>query len=199
MKQAMKTVEWSLLALLSFIIIELVAVHGNAQNGPPPLSATGDLQPSPGTPLGGGPGSLGTKAYGIPSSYQNPSSMQSGASQAPSAIGSPQSAVPQQGPDSPIKMPEIGSFSQPEIATPQSRKSSSPQPTEAAPEILTFSTKPVAHENPLYAAISTSLGTFTVRLFPKYAPRNVRNFVELAKGEKEFTDARTSKRVRRPF
>ncbi|MEU9988682.1 peptidylprolyl isomerase [Streptomyces sp. NPDC048045] len=39
----------------------------------------------------------------------------------------------------------------------------------------------------LYATLKTSHGDIEVRLFPNHAPRTVRNFVELAQGEREWT------------
>jgi peptidyl-prolyl cis-trans isomerase A (cyclophilin A) len=43
----------------------------------------------------------------------------------------------------------------------------------------------------LTATLTTTQGTVTVRLFPDYAPKTVRNFVELAEGGREWTDPRT--------
>jgi peptidyl-prolyl cis-trans isomerase A (cyclophilin A) len=40
----------------------------------------------------------------------------------------------------------------------------------------------------LTATLTTTQGTVTVRLFPDYAPKTVRNFVELAEGGKEWTN-----------
>jgi peptidyl-prolyl cis-trans isomerase A (cyclophilin A) len=45
--------------------------------------------------------------------------------------------------------------------------------------------------NTLTATLRTSQGTVKVRLFPDHAPKTVRNFVELAKGSREWTDPRT--------
>ena len=50
-----------------------------------------------------------------------------------------------------------------------------------------------------YAVFETSLGTIVCRLFEKEAPKTVANFMELAEGKKEFTDARTRQRVKRSF
>src|SRR3712207_9432612 len=47
--------------------------------------------------------------------------------------------------------------------------------------------------------VKTTLGDITIRLFLTRTPRTVRNFLELAKGDREFTDAKTSKKVVRPF
>lgn len=43
----------------------------------------------------------------------------------------------------------------------------------------------------LYATLKTSLGDIEVRLFPNHAPKTVRNFVELAQGEREWTHPAT--------
>src|ERR1700752_692507 len=44
------------------------------------------------------------------------------------------------------------------------------------------------------ATLTTTQGTVTVRLFPDYAPKTVRNFVELAEGGREWIDPRTGAR-----
>ena len=44
------------------------------------------------------------------------------------------------------------------------------------------------------ATFVTSMGSFTVRLMPEHAPSTVANFVELAKGSKEWTDPRDRSR-----
>lgn len=49
------------------------------------------------------------------------------------------------------------------------------------------------------AVVRTSMGNFTIRLFNRQAPRTVEHFIQLAKGEKEFIDAKTGNKVRRPF
>ncbi len=46
----------------------------------------------------------------------------------------------------------------------------------------------------LYATLSTNFGEITVKLFPNHAPKTVRNFVELAEGQKEWTDPRTGQK-----
>ncbi|MFI6846400.1 peptidylprolyl isomerase [Kitasatospora sp. NBC_00085] len=43
----------------------------------------------------------------------------------------------------------------------------------------------------LIATLDTTLGTIKVRLFPNHAPKTVRNFVELAQGEREWTHPET--------
>ncbi|MDP1824945.1 MAG: peptidylprolyl isomerase [Archangium sp.] len=50
----------------------------------------------------------------------------------------------------------------------------------------------------LYATISTAHGDIVIRFFAKEAPKTVANFVGLAAGEKEFTDA-SGKPARRAY
>ncbi len=52
--------------------------------------------------------------------------------------------------------------------------------------------------NPV-AVIETSEGKVYIELFPKEAPKTVKNFIDLAQGKKEFTDPKTGKKVKRPF
>ena len=47
--------------------------------------------------------------------------------------------------------------------------------------------------------IRTSMGDIYVELFAKEAPQTVKNFVELAEGNKTFTDFKTKTMVKRPF
>jgi peptidyl-prolyl cis-trans isomerase A (cyclophilin A) len=49
------------------------------------------------------------------------------------------------------------------------------------------------------ATFETSMGTFKVKLYPDKAPITVKNFVELAKGEKEWTDPKTGKKEHKPL
>ncbi|MER5909822.1 peptidylprolyl isomerase [Streptomyces sp. NPDC001982] len=43
----------------------------------------------------------------------------------------------------------------------------------------------------LYATLKTNHGDIEIRLFPNHAPKTVKNFVELAQGEREWTHPRT--------
>lgn len=78
-----------------------------------------------------------------------------------------------------------------------------PQPSEpirpvAPSEIV--EAKPVEKTNKRTLAIfRTSVGNFTVRLFTKQVPRTSQHFIELVRGDKEFIDAKTGRKTRRPF
>lgn len=54
-------------------------------------------------------------------------------------------------------------------------------------------------EKKVFAKVYTTMGTFKIRLFSEYAPRTVKNFIDLATGQKEFVEALTSKKSTRPF
>lgn len=49
------------------------------------------------------------------------------------------------------------------------------------------------------AVIETSLGKIVIKLYEKEAPKTVANFVDLAKGTKEWLDPKTGQKVKRPF
>jgi peptidyl-prolyl cis-trans isomerase A (cyclophilin A) len=49
------------------------------------------------------------------------------------------------------------------------------------------------------ARFVTSMGSFTVQLMPQHAPQTVRNFVELATGDRSWTDPRTRQRAATPL
>jgi peptidyl-prolyl cis-trans isomerase A (cyclophilin A) len=53
--------------------------------------------------------------------------------------------------------------------------------------------------NGLYAVFTTSEGVFTARLFEKYTPKSVENFVGLATGTKAWRDPKTGLMVKRPM
>jgi peptidyl-prolyl cis-trans isomerase A (cyclophilin A) len=50
-----------------------------------------------------------------------------------------------------------------------------------------------------YAIFETTQGNIVIRLLEAEAPKTVANFVGLAEGTIEFTDAKTGKKVKRPF
>jgi peptidyl-prolyl cis-trans isomerase A (cyclophilin A) len=51
----------------------------------------------------------------------------------------------------------------------------------------------------IYAQFETTLGSFTIRLFDKEAPRTVENFVGLAEGTKEWRDPSTGEKKKAPY
>jgi peptidyl-prolyl cis-trans isomerase A (cyclophilin A) len=58
---------------------------------------------------------------------------------------------------------------------------------------------PPALKPGLYAIFNTSEGSITARLYEKYTPRTVANFVDLAQGTKPWRDPKTGAMVRRPL
>ena len=56
-----------------------------------------------------------------------------------------------------------------------------------------------ARENGLYVRFETTMGNITAKLFEAEAPKNVKNFVDLAEGRKAFKDPATGQMVRRPL
>jgi len=50
-----------------------------------------------------------------------------------------------------------------------------------------------------YAIFETSMGNIVVRLLDKEAPKTVENFIGLAEGTIEFTDAMSGKKEKRPY
>lgn len=51
----------------------------------------------------------------------------------------------------------------------------------------------------LYAIFETSMGIIVCELFEKESPKTVKNFVELAKGKKEWVDPKTGQKVKSQF
>ncbi len=51
----------------------------------------------------------------------------------------------------------------------------------------------------LYALFETSEGKIKIELFEKEAPKTVENFIGLVEGTKEWTDPKTSKKIKKPF
>lgn len=58
---------------------------------------------------------------------------------------------------------------------------------------------PAKMASDLRAVLRTSMGDITIKLDKLHAPATVNHFVALARGDKEFVDVKTSKRVKRPF
>jgi peptidyl-prolyl cis-trans isomerase A (cyclophilin A) len=54
-------------------------------------------------------------------------------------------------------------------------------------------------KGPVYATLKTTMGDIVIHLFDDKAPKTVANFVGLASGTKEWTDAKTGEKVKRPL
>jgi peptidyl-prolyl cis-trans isomerase A (cyclophilin A) len=69
--------------------------------------------------------------------------------------------------------------------------------------VATFAASSIAgaqeKKEPLYATLKTSMGDIVVQLYEDKAPKTVANFTELASGSKEWTDPKTSAKVKRPL
>jgi peptidyl-prolyl cis-trans isomerase A (cyclophilin A) len=51
----------------------------------------------------------------------------------------------------------------------------------------------------IFATLHTNRGPIRLELFPNFAPKTVRNFVELAEGTREYVDPRTGKPGSGPY
>ncbi|MEK7357191.1 MAG: peptidylprolyl isomerase [Bdellovibrionota bacterium] len=58
---------------------------------------------------------------------------------------------------------------------------------------------PAQRSSDLRAVLRTTMGDITIKLDRINAPQTVAHFVALSRGDKEFIDVKTSKRVKRPF
>jgi peptidyl-prolyl cis-trans isomerase A (cyclophilin A) len=92
-----------------------------------------------------------------------------------------------------------------QTAAPQAsaKKSTAPSAPKAA-VVAKKTTPPVEQiplpaENGLYAVFNTSLGRIIAVLYEKQTPITVKNFADLARGTKAFTDEKTRLPARRPF
>jgi peptidyl-prolyl cis-trans isomerase A (cyclophilin A) len=69
-------------------------------------------------------------------------------------------------------------------------------PTQSAPQSPATE---IAEPQDLHAILKTSLGEIEIKFYDRLAPNNVKNFVSLAKGERETVDVKTGRKVMRPF
>jgi peptidyl-prolyl cis-trans isomerase A (cyclophilin A) len=65
----------------------------------------------------------------------------------------------------------------------------SPSSTEGAPSVATE----------LFATLHTTAGDVVIKLYPDHAPKTVRNFVELAQGQREWTHPKTRQKTTAPL
>ena len=192
---------------------------GGPANGQPFPPGANQAGPAPGVP----PQMPGPTQPGAPAAF--PGADQGGNPQSAPAAGGPplgfgappQAGQGRQGP--PMTMPGVPPFNggQPNrqpapnienrlenldenafAAPPQGLTPPPPTPKAFVPSVIEKFEKPSGVKFKT-AILRTSLGDLTIRLFMAQAPRTVRNFMQLATGEKDFVDAKTSKKVRRPF
>lgn len=91
-------------------------------------------------------------------------------------------------------------FPPPPDLMPQQGLAPSPTPAQAfVPSEVQQVLPASAVKDQRFALLRTSLGDIVIRLFQAEAPRTVANFVDLARGEKEFIDVKTGKKTKRPF
>lgn len=83
-------------------------------------------------------------------------------------------------------------FAQPASDTPVSP----PAAVSANSEVTTVV---ASGEKNLFATLETSKGNIKIELFATITPRTVRNFVELANGQKDYIDVKTGRAERKPF
>src|SRR5258707_12150501 len=105
-------------------------------------------------------------------------------------------------------LPRVGAFGgAASCLMAQARKTTTPAvktPAATAPAAAVATDKPATppapvRENGLYTTIYTSMGNITAKLYEKESPITVKNYMDLALGRKEWTDPKTSTRVKRPL
>jgi peptidyl-prolyl cis-trans isomerase A (cyclophilin A) len=74
-----------------------------------------------------------------------------------------------------------------------------PKKNQFQPSVVETTSPQLLKQKDPRAVIKTSMGNITIRLFSTQAPGSVRNFIALAKGEKEFIDVSTSRKTARPY
>ncbi len=89
------------------------------------------------------------------------------------------------------------------VTTPEKTAEAKETKPDAAPEKTTeektdATPEPAKLQN-TKVIITTSMGVITAELFDNEAPKTVENFLQLAEGEKAFTDPKTGMEAKRPF
>lgn len=191
-----------------FLSISLAVLMGCAnafaQNGRPDLSQLppGSNNMFPPIPVGSGPSA--TTSTPFPNSYQ--------ATPVPQAIPQFQPQQFQQAPsqsyppaDQNVSVPfdpsQFRGFNPNQGPTQQPRNLPPQQPREEkfVPSEVVSGLPPAKMASDLRAVLRTSMGDITIKLDKVKAPMTVSHFIALARGDKEFVDVKTSKRVKRPF
>lgn len=169
-----------------------------APSGAPPGPGTPAQAPAPSSATNGQPANLpaadGTSSGGQPT--VSPADIQK-------MIKDGGGAVMQTPPGSPEMIPAFGAgsmkhFSEPDTKSFQKEKEKEKPKVFVPSDVETVVPHQVKQTDPR-AVLHTSMGDITIRLFQNYAPKNVHAFVDLARGDREFTDVKTGRTARRPF
>lgn len=170
-------------AILIFILAIVIGMQtGNRAQGQTPSQSIPSLPPA------------GTGAPSAPTDNQqiNPALNAQPAQQ----VQQPQ-APPPPAPSEAAQAPAPQASPAPSQA-PQAGASPAPSPVFIPSEVETYTAIPDNVVDPRLV-LKTSMGEIVIRLFPALAPRNVRSVIELAHGDREFVDVKTSKRIKKPF
>ncbi len=136
---------------------------------PPSSGVSQDIAPPP-------PNAPQEKPPSNNGNFQNPSDISKASTIAPP------------GGDPNVGAPQAPSYPPPSMA-----------PTSSSPKNKIIDVGERIADKKLFATVVTSMGAFKMKLYPQYAPRTVRNFTDLATGQKEFVEVATSKKSTRPF
>ena len=89
--------------------------------------------------------------------------------------------------------------SEPDATSLTSAPGTEKKATQKLPTPISTSDPSEIIQKRLRAIIKTTIGTMEFKLFSRYSPHTVENFVGLATGEREFRDVKSGLMVRRPF
>lgn len=193
------------LALTVFTVGLLFGIYGVGQEAPTPSKTTEFADPATGLP----PASS-------PQAAENPSSTNNAQPSAPAvpsmadlpAAGTPPPYSPPAQPAAAEAIEEMLRKAKQHVEADGSgggstaggiEPKSSPTEDKFVPSKVEKFVGNTTPKQNLSAILHTSFGDIKVHLFSNYAPRTVKMFTELVKGEKEFVDTATGRTVARPF
>jgi peptidyl-prolyl cis-trans isomerase A (cyclophilin A) len=179
------------MTVLLFIGAAAFGMHSASAQSPPPTNL-------PGVPAGSMP-SMPAPPTGTAATI--PGASAPGAAQAPGPAPEPEVGPTPPSAATAAEM-QLMNVDPPAEGPPPSRRSAAPKtgPTPFVPsEVERVEPESVASKKYKVAILRTSLGDIVIRLFSAEAPQTVENFIQLARGTKEFLDPKTSKKVNRPF
>lgn len=189
------------------LAVLLGCANALAQSGPPDLSqlpagSNNMFPPIPaGTPLPAAPTPMPTSYMSTPVPQYQPQQYQQ--------FQPPSGGYPSQDSSNPASVPfdpsQFRGFNpnqgqqQPRNFPPPQQQQQPPREEKFIPSEIVSGLPPAKMASDLRAVLRTSLGDITIKLDKISAPNTVNHFVALARGDKEFIDVKTSKRVKRPF